>query len=44
MTYQEIYQRNIGLFTQEEQDRLKNTKVAIAGVGGLVTLKDLNYE
>ncbi len=35
MTYQEIYQRNIGLFTQEEQDKLQNAKVAIAGVGGV---------
>ncbi|MEA1892687.1 MAG: ThiF family adenylyltransferase [Campylobacterota bacterium] len=35
MTYEEIYQRNIGLFTQEEQDKLRNAKVAVAGVGGV---------
>jgi len=34
-TYDEIFQRNIGIFTKEEQERIKNLKVAIAGVGGL---------
>jgi molybdopterin/thiamine biosynthesis adenylyltransferase len=34
-TYDEIFQRNIGVFTPEEQERIKNLKVAIAGAGGL---------
>lgn len=34
-TYDEIFQRNIGVFTPEEQERIKNLKVAIAGVGGM---------
>lgn len=35
MEYREVYSRNIGLFTEEEQERLRNAKVAIAGVGGV---------
>jgi molybdopterin/thiamine biosynthesis adenylyltransferase len=35
MNYQDMFQRNIGLFTQTEQDRLQKSKVAIAGVGGV---------
>ncbi len=35
MNYDEIYQRNLGLFTKDEQNRLKNAKVAVAGVGGV---------
>ena len=35
MTYDEVYIRNIGLFTKEEQAKLKHAKVAIAGVGGV---------
>jgi len=35
MNYNQIYQRNIGLFTEEEQNKLKNAKVAVAGVGGV---------
>ena len=34
-TYDEIFQRNIGVFTAEEQDKIKNLKIAIIGVGGL---------
>ncbi len=34
-TYEEIFQRNIGVFTKEEQERIRNLKVAIAGAGGL---------
>jgi len=35
MDYNEIYQRNIGLFTEAEQEKLRNAKVAVAGVGGV---------
>lgn len=35
MNYKELYQRNLGIFTQEEQDKLKNANVFIAGVGGI---------
>ena len=34
-SYDEIFQRNIGVFTAEEQDKIKNLKIAIIGVGGL---------
>lgn len=30
-----MFQRNIGIFTLEEQEKIKNLKVAIAGAGGL---------
>lgn len=33
--YQEAFSRNIGWFTEEEQEKLKNTRVAIPGVGGV---------
>jgi len=33
--YEEIYSRNIGLFTIEEQQRLRKAVVAVAGVGGV---------
>ena len=33
--YDKIYLRNIGLFTNEEQQKLKNAVVAVAGVGGV---------
>lgn len=33
--YDEIYIRNIGLFTVEEQQKLRDSVVAIAGVGGV---------
>jgi len=35
MDYWSIYCRNIGLFSREEQERLRRAKVAIAGVGGV---------
>jgi len=35
MDYDQIYQRNIGLFTKEEQEKLQAAKVAVAGVGGV---------
>jgi len=31
-SYDEIFQRNIGIFTKEEQEKIKNLKVAIAVV------------
>ncbi len=34
-TYDEIFQRNIGVFTKEEQKKIRNLKIAIAGVGGM---------
>lgn len=34
MQYNEFYQRNIGIFTEDEQAQLKNSKVVVAGVGG----------
>jgi len=33
--YWESYQRNIGIFTRAEQKQLKNSKIAIAGMGGV---------
>lgn len=33
--YHRIYSRNIGVFTEAEQDRLRKSTVAIAGVGGV---------
>jgi molybdopterin/thiamine biosynthesis adenylyltransferase len=35
MTYDEAYNRNIGIFTHEEQKHLRESKVTIAGVGGV---------
>ncbi len=35
MDYLEVYKRNIGFFTPEEQERLRNSKVTIAGLGGV---------
>lgn len=35
MKYQNLYQRNIGIFTNEEQNKLKNAHVFIAGMGGV---------
>lgn len=33
--YDEAFSRNIGILTTEEQKKLKNTRVAIAGMGGV---------
>jgi tRNA threonylcarbamoyladenosine dehydratase len=33
--YRKIYSRNIGVFTEDEQEKLRNTTVAIAGMGGV---------
>ncbi len=33
--YEDCYVRNIGLFTQEQQNRLREAKVVVAGVGGV---------
>ncbi|OPX30418.1 MAG: hypothetical protein B1H08_01815 [Candidatus Omnitrophica bacterium 4484_171] len=33
--YREAFQRNIGLISKEEQDKLRRCRVAIAGVGGV---------
>ena len=45
-TYEEAFARNVGLISPEEQQRLRNSRVAIAGMGGvggidLVTLARL---
>jgi len=34
-SYDEIFQRNIGVFTPEEQEKIKSLKIAVIGVGGL---------
>ncbi|MGC2049123.1 MAG: ThiF family adenylyltransferase [Gallionella sp.] len=44
--YKSAFSRNIGWLTQNEQDRLRNSRIAIAGMGGvggihLVTLARL---
>lgn len=33
--YQQAFSRNIGLFTEKEQEKIGNSKVAIAGLGGV---------
>lgn len=33
--YEKAFSRNIGILTPEEQNKLKNTRVAIAGLGGV---------
>ena len=33
--YKSIFSRNIGLLTEKEQDRLRRSTVAIAGMGGV---------
>ena len=33
--YEEAFSRNIGWVTKEEQQKLRNTKVAIGGLGGV---------
>jgi len=33
--YQESYCRNIGIFTETEQEQLKNSTIAVAGMGGV---------
>lgn len=33
--YSEAFQRNIGILTEEKQERIKNATVAIAGLGGV---------
>ncbi|MBF0207769.1 MAG: ThiF family adenylyltransferase [Oligoflexia bacterium] len=35
MDYDLTYSRNFGLFTKEQQDKLKKSKVLVAGVGGV---------
>lgn len=35
ITYDEIFQRNIGIFTRKEQERLRRSTVSIAGLGGV---------
>lgn len=35
MSYEQAYLRNIGLFTEEQQQRLRAAKVTVAGVGGV---------
>jgi molybdopterin/thiamine biosynthesis adenylyltransferase len=33
--YNSLFSRNIGVFTEEQQEKIKGLKIAIAGVGGL---------
>ncbi len=33
--YDQSFVRNIGIFTEAEQERLRNTTIAVAGVGGV---------
>jgi len=33
--YREAFSRNFGVFTLEEQDKIRNSKIAIAGMGGV---------
>ncbi len=33
--YEQVYQRNIGLFTADQQEKLRRAKVTVAGVGGV---------
>jgi molybdopterin/thiamine biosynthesis adenylyltransferase len=35
MNYDQVYLRNIGLFTPDQQRRLRSAKVTVAGVGGV---------
>ncbi len=35
MKYEALYQRNIGIFSSAEQDKLRNSHVFVAGVGGV---------
>ncbi|MDT8902825.1 ThiF family adenylyltransferase [Anaeroselena agilis] len=35
MDYWQVYQRNIGLFTREQQQKLRDAKVFVAGAGGV---------
>lgn len=35
MNYDQVYLRNIGLFTSEQQELLRQAKVTVAGVGGV---------
>jgi tRNA A37 threonylcarbamoyladenosine dehydratase len=37
--YHEAFSRNIGLFTVEEQEKLRRSRVAIAGMGGAATAR-----
>ncbi len=41
--YAEAFSRNIGLLTEEEQQRLKNSTVAIAGLGGVGGIFTLGF-
>src|SRR5688572_3034414 len=34
-TYEDAFKRNRGLITEEEQQKLRNSRVAIAGMGGV---------
>lgn len=34
-TYDEIFQRNIGIFNKKQQEKLRNSTVSIAGLGGI---------
>jgi len=33
--YKAIFSRNVGLFTESEQDKLQTSTIAIAGMGGV---------
>ena len=34
-SYEEAFSRNLGIFTKEEQETLRNSRVAIIGMGGV---------
>ena len=36
--YEDIFTRNIGLFTEAEQEKIRKSSIAIAGVGGIGAL------
>jgi hypothetical protein len=35
MTYEDLFGRNLGVFSAEEQDKIRNTRMAIIGCGGV---------
>jgi hypothetical protein len=35
MSYEELFQRNLGIFTDAEQEKIRNARVVIIGVGGI---------
>ena len=35
MFYEELFERNYGVFNGDEQERIKNARVSIVGTGGI---------